>query len=326
MTTFIIKRKVVWLQSLPMSEPSGTIILLCEDGSHVVVPAVLLLAASPFLRTIMSDQLPPLYSPIVMSLPGVTEDVLQAVSDILATGRATGDMAVKINEVKEVFKMLGVSESLVCCSLESIDVSNVFDKIQEVTLEQSEINANYLDIKLEVEEMDTIEDNEAEAGRTKYVVSDVGGGKTARWEKSLQAVKQETEDIIKIQRAAFKATRKALPLINPGTKLLAAKSSLGDNSTHRYILPKDRKTYASKKVGGALPSQIVGGAQTHPILVGGTLSSQVVVGGALPSQIVGGDPRSQRVGGGPCSTTDPAVGSAGGTQVYILHEQALSLQ
>ena len=46
---------------------------------QVVVPAVVLLAASPLARNILSDHLPPSYSPIVMSFPAVTEDVLQVV-------------------------------------------------------------------------------------------------------------------------------------------------------------------------------------------------------------------------------------------------------
>jgi len=335
MTTFIIRREAVWLHSLAMSEPSGTIILLCEDGSHVVVPAVLLLAASPLLRVLMTDQLPPLYSPIVLSIPGVTEDILQAVSDILATGRATGDMAAKINEVKEVFKMLGVSESFVCFSLEKINVINVFDKNQGATLEKSEINSNDLDIKLEIsieEEMDTIEDNVTEAGRSKYEASDVVEGKTDRLGKSLKVVKKVTEDIFKIQRAAFKAKRKATQL-NTGTKLVPQTNPL-----------KEGNTFGSKIDGGGHPVQLAGVASTSQV-VGGVLSSQIVdevpssqiVGGAPSNQkpdgshsiqIVSGDPPCQKIGGvhttqllvgAPYSMTDPApsLGPAVGLQQKV---------
>ena len=97
--SYVLKRDAVWLESLPMSDTSGTIVLLSGDGCQVVVPAVLLLAASPLVRNMLTDHLPPIYSPIFLSLPAVTGDVLQVVGEILSSGTAAG---VNIDKLKEV--------------------------------------------------------------------------------------------------------------------------------------------------------------------------------------------------------------------------------
>ena len=123
----ILKRDPVWLGSLTSPNASPTLLLLGGDGQQVAVPAHLLLAVSPLVRSILTDLLPPAYSPCFLSLPAVTEEVLQAMVDIVATGAAGGEHLDKIEDVRTVFEMLGVNISLVNCHLGSIQAGKVLD-------------------------------------------------------------------------------------------------------------------------------------------------------------------------------------------------------
>ena len=51
------------------SDTFGPLALLSEDGCHVPVPAVLLLALSPLVRSLMADLLPPAHNHHVLSIP-----------------------------------------------------------------------------------------------------------------------------------------------------------------------------------------------------------------------------------------------------------------
>jgi len=112
MTTFIIKRDVVWIESLPTNDNSSKIELLGKDGCQVIFPAVLLLATSPLVRSILTDHHLPIHSPLSLSLPSATEDVLHAVRDILARGTASGVKLERVNKVNEVFNMLRIEVSV----------------------------------------------------------------------------------------------------------------------------------------------------------------------------------------------------------------------
>jgi len=122
----ILKRE---LQFLPTADASATLLLLGGDGRQVAVLAPLLLAASPVVRSILNDLLPPAYSPCCLSLPDTTGDVLQVFGDLLATGAAAGDHEDKIEEVQQVFEMLEVDAGIVKCHLESIHLEPVWKKI-----------------------------------------------------------------------------------------------------------------------------------------------------------------------------------------------------
>ena len=95
------------------------------------VPALLLLAASPVVRIILSDRLPSSHSPVV-TFQGVTEDTLKVFGDIISTGIAAGIMEKNLSKVEDVFNMLGVVGALVSSLSEEIDVSNVFDSNEKV--------------------------------------------------------------------------------------------------------------------------------------------------------------------------------------------------
>ena len=148
MTTFIIKRDVAWIESLPTSDNSGKIELLGKDGCQVVFPAVVLLATSPLVRSILTDCQFPVHSHLCLSLPSATEDDLHAVSDILATGTASDVNLERVDMVKEVFNMLRIEGFVVYYKLESGNGIEVSDSETDCH-EQSEIVANH-DVKKEI--------------------------------------------------------------------------------------------------------------------------------------------------------------------------------
>jgi len=91
----------------------GALSLLGRDGCQVLVPAELLLAVSPLVRTMMTDLLPPAFSPHVISIPGVTGAVLLMVAELLSKGTAVVHANKK--EVQEVFKMMRIEACISCC-------------------------------------------------------------------------------------------------------------------------------------------------------------------------------------------------------------------
>jgi len=148
----ILKRDPVWLQCLPTIETSATLLLLGGDYQKVAVPAHLLLAASPLVRRILTDHLSPTYSPCCISLPAATSDVLQVFGEILTTGRAAGAHEEEIEEVQQVFEMLGVEALIVRCHLESVQSG----KVLELDIKQEHSNENS-DTSLDVENISQFE-------------------------------------------------------------------------------------------------------------------------------------------------------------------------
>jgi len=155
----ILKRDPVWLQFLPTPDACATLLLLLGgNGQQVVVPAPLLLAASPVVRSILSDHLPPAYSLCCISLPATTGDVLQVFGDILATGTAAGGHENKIEEVQQVFEMLGVDAWITRCHLENIQLGQVlerdinlecFDEVSGTNLDEGNISQSEVVVKQE---------------------------------------------------------------------------------------------------------------------------------------------------------------------------------
>ena len=58
----------------------------------------------------MTDNLPPVYSPLVIILPGVRADVLQVVEELLLKGISDMNEDMKMM-VRQVFEMLGIGAS-----------------------------------------------------------------------------------------------------------------------------------------------------------------------------------------------------------------------
>eukprot|EP00092_Neocalanus_flemingeri_P016400 GFUD01017750.1.p1 GENE.GFUD01017750.1~~GFUD01017750.1.p1 ORF type:complete len:541 (+),score=124.83 GFUD01017750.1:44-1666(+) len=122
--SYLLKREPVWPDPFPLSNTTAVIKLLSGDGCQVAVPAALLLATSPLVRTLLStDHCPPAYIEPVISLPSVTGDVLQVVGTILATGVARGSQDRQM-EVQEVLRMLRIEALLIGLQIQSDNKSN----------------------------------------------------------------------------------------------------------------------------------------------------------------------------------------------------------
>jgi len=143
----ILKRDPVWLSSLPCPSTSPTLLLLGGDGQQVAVPAPLLLAVSPLVRSILKDIPPPAFSPCFISFPDVTEEVLHAMWDILTTGTTGGVNKGKMEDVRKLFEIIGVEVSLVSCQ-ENIQVSQAMDR--SIKEENSSEGTDEKNIKMEV--------------------------------------------------------------------------------------------------------------------------------------------------------------------------------
>jgi len=115
------KRNLVWLESFLVDKASEPPAQLVGDGGSVSVPANLLLAFSPLLRSMMTD-----LTPLVILLPGVSEDVLHVVEELLLKGSSVMNKDVKIM-VQQVFKMISIGATFTCCALEANSVAFVGD-------------------------------------------------------------------------------------------------------------------------------------------------------------------------------------------------------
>jgi len=131
-----------WLGSSLPSNPysKSTIELLSGDGCGVGVPADPLLAVSPLLRTILRDHLAPVYSPPALTLQSVPAEVLKIVGELLTRGTSSCLGKERVEEINQVFKMLGIETVLECSQLTHGDHK-----------------ALVLDMKVKVEEPDVID-------------------------------------------------------------------------------------------------------------------------------------------------------------------------
>jgi len=158
---YILKRDLVWLGSLPqITDASATVLLIGGNGHQVAVPASLLLAASPLVRNILTDHLPPSYSPCCFSIPAASGDVLQLVRDILTTGIVADEHGERIEIIKHVLGMLGVEASLDVCSFGNKNAGCPLDGKVELK-NYPFVSEAHEEIKLEVtvtlEEKDSID-------------------------------------------------------------------------------------------------------------------------------------------------------------------------
>ena len=105
-----LKRESVWLDFLLLSDDTNEAlaIIIGDDGCQVPVPAVVLLAASPLVRSISA----PSCCPVAISVPTVSEDVLRAVVDIMKVGQVEMKYEL-IDDVADVLKLLEVGAELI---------------------------------------------------------------------------------------------------------------------------------------------------------------------------------------------------------------------
>jgi len=125
MMNLTLKQDLVWLDCITTPATSASIHLLGGDGQQIAVPVTLLLAASSLVKSILTGQLLPPCCPSIFSLPASTAGVLQVFVDILSTGAAACDEVDQIEEVKQVFEMLGVEADIVSYHPESIKLLDI---------------------------------------------------------------------------------------------------------------------------------------------------------------------------------------------------------
>jgi len=131
----------IWLESLHSNTDSSMIVLLCGDGCQLPVPAALLLATSPLVRSIFSTgHLPPAYGAPMISLSTVNGYVIQFVVELLSSGNVTvgGDMR---KELEKVYEMLNIEAGLNCQQLQNqyVKVELKREKDEENHLVKAEI-------------------------------------------------------------------------------------------------------------------------------------------------------------------------------------------
>ena len=106
-----LKRESVWLDFLLLSDDTNEAhaIIIGDDGCQVPVPAVILLAASPLVRSLSA----PSCCPVAISFPTVSEDVLRAAVEIMKVGQVEMDYELT-DDVADVLKLLEVGAELIC--------------------------------------------------------------------------------------------------------------------------------------------------------------------------------------------------------------------
>ena len=106
------KRDPVWLETLALSARTEIIFQGVSSSDQVTVPAVILVAISPLVNSILAAvHLDPSFFHPVISIPSVTENGLQMTKEMLVSGIASMSNPT-INEVMEVFKILGIEGDL----------------------------------------------------------------------------------------------------------------------------------------------------------------------------------------------------------------------
>jgi len=158
-----LQHKCAWLESLPTCNAKPNILLLSGDGQQVPVPAPLLLAASPLVRSILTGLLPPAYSQCIISLPSATGDMLLVFADILTKGIVAADNSDIVGELKQIMRMLGIEASLVSPWSEEVDTTHMCEvgEGEESTQELSATNLHEdivqyeIIVKLEEKETDS---------------------------------------------------------------------------------------------------------------------------------------------------------------------------
>jgi len=149
--SYILKREPAWLESLPIDSTGDALADLIGDSGHVSVPATLLLAVSPLLRSMVTD---PVCSPLVIILPGVRAGVLQVVLELLLKGTSdvNEDRQMKARKVFDILS-IGASFSL----KDEIDRNVVNEDAEGLEFDYLDSFLKFeMDVKLEQEECNSI--------------------------------------------------------------------------------------------------------------------------------------------------------------------------
>lgn len=189
--SYVLRRDPIWLKMLNKSDVYGPLALLSEDGCHVPVPAVLLLAHSPLVRSMMADLLPPAHDHHVLSIP-VPGDILLLVADILSKGTVIVKEDMK-REVLKVFNMMLIGSFISCHALDNISVDHVVDmNIEDANITKGvEESANDDKIKLEI----TVKLEKSDEIMKDHIVSEIELDSLVKvGNMNLNIVEKETEE------------------------------------------------------------------------------------------------------------------------------------
>jgi len=126
---------------------SEEMLLIAKDGSEVSIPTITLLAASPVIRSMVSDIVK--FSPLALSLTGVSRSVLVCVSKILGTGEVNVNKDIR-EEVMMAMKMLGVRVSLNFFQIENLGAGIMEDNQEKEQNNMGKDKINLNEEKLEI--------------------------------------------------------------------------------------------------------------------------------------------------------------------------------
>jgi len=144
---FVLKRdpSLQWCSPLKTAMCEETV-LIADDGCEVI-PTIILLAASRVLRSMVSDTI--FYSPMALTITGVSRDVLLNVRQILTTGEVNVESNAGGDQVEMAMKMLGVESSLNFYQTENLGQGSVNDDKEKTDIE-IEVKSNLQEAKLDI--------------------------------------------------------------------------------------------------------------------------------------------------------------------------------
>ena len=120
-----------------------------DPDCHVSFPVPLLVAISPLVRNILSDDhLPPAFSTPVISIPSLSVDILESVREILVSGMASMDMT-RLCGVRELFRMIGIEDRMV------LSVDTVGEEVCRKMEDYLDISENLMNLEECVEDDQT---------------------------------------------------------------------------------------------------------------------------------------------------------------------------
>ena len=146
---YVVKRDsdLHWCSDLNTTV-SEEILLIGDDGSEVSIPIILLLAASPVIRSMVANVV--IISPLALSITGVSRDALLCLCQILSSGEVNVEND-NGEEVKMALKMLGVEVSLSCFQIKNFGPDNMNDDDDQDKNENIvEGNSVKKEVKLEI--------------------------------------------------------------------------------------------------------------------------------------------------------------------------------
>ena len=221
-----LREDPVWVESLTDIENAGMMSQVhlkgenCGSGSHVSVPAILLVAVSPLARNILMTDQAPQYHPPVINVSSISGEALQIMVEILVTGKGSVTVT-RLGEIQDVFKMFGIKCGLVCSRPQRICADVVTDKDIEMDNYQLDIKTEDTDLNENhslVKPFDHLNGEYVETSNLEIIVkieaSDLPFHKTDNSEQSATKVLHDLEphDVTQVSKLDHKRSKNLLKL------------------------------------------------------------------------------------------------------------------